>query len=362
MKRRIKQNIVILLVLTIVLSVMLVGCQEAPASSTDTQSEQAQGEAETPAAQEEDVSDEQAQADPTAEYYMVTFVSGIDFWKSCYVGFEDAGAEHGAITVYDGTPDYDINEAITVLEQVIAKKPAGIAVTCMNPDAYIEPINNAIKQGIPIVTFDSDAPDSERYSFLATENYDGGVAAAECLAEQMGGKGEVAIVGTVGQLNLEQRAAGFRDTLAAKYPDISIVQEVDGQTQEEVAAQVTAALIQSNPNVGGIFASNANMGLGTATAIDESGKGGAIKLVSYDVDSSLLDNMEAGLIQGLIAQNSWNMGYWAFEFLWAANNKPLNPSPGWKENGESPLPAYVDTGVSVVTPENMQNYIDNIGS
>lgn len=356
MKRSIKLNIVIILVLTMVLSIMLAGCQETPASSSEPQTEQSQQAAST---QSEEAAT-QAQADPTKEYYMVTFVSGIEFWKSCYKGFEDAAAKYGATTVYDGTPDYDINEAITVLEQVIAKKPAGIAVTCMNPDAYIEPINNAIEQGIPVVTFDSDAPDSERYAFLATENYDGGVAAAKCLAEQMGGKGEVAIVGTVGQLNLEQRASGFRDTIASDYPDITLVQEVDGKTQEEVAAQVTSALIQSNPDVAGIFATNENMGLGAATSIDESGKAGQIKLVSYDIDSSLLDDMKAGLIQGLIAQNSWNMGYWSFEFLWAANNVQLNPSPGWKENGESPLPAFVNTGVSVVTPDNMQNYLDNI--
>lgn len=326
---------------------LLAGCQSTPAP-TGAEGSAAEG----------DAGGNVLQADPQKEYYMVTFVSGIDFWKQCYAGFEDGAALYGATTVYDGAPEYDINKAITVLEQVIAKKPAGIAVTCMNPDAYIEPINKAIEAGIPVVTFDSDAPDSGRYTNLSTKNYEGGVAAAEYMAELLGGKGEVAIVATVGQLNIEERASGFRETIESKYPDIKIVQEVDGETQEEVAAQVTASLIQSNPNVNGIYTANANMGVGAATAIKESGKAGDIKLISFDVDQSLLDLMEEGSINGLIAQSSWNMGFWAFQFLYMADNAPLNPTPGWQESGASPLPAYVDTGVSVVTPENMQPYLD----
>lgn len=343
MKKNWVKMLGIVLAVCLCATVLLVGCQ----STTTATGESASGG---------EAGGSILQADPQKEYYMVTFVSGIDFWKQCYEGFEDAAALYGATTVYDGAPEYDINNAITVLEQVIAKKPAGIAVTCMNPDAYIEPINKAIEAGIPVVTFDADAPESNRYANLSTRNYEGGVAAAEYMAELLGGKGEVAIVATVGQLNIEERANGFRDTIESKYPDMKIVQEVDGETQEEVAAQVTGALIQSNPNVKGIYTANENMGLGAATAISESGKADDIKLISFDVDEPLLNLMDEGLIDGLIAQSSWNMGFWAFQFLYMADNADLQPTPGWQESGASPLPSYVDTGVNVVTPENMKYY------
>src|SRR4051794_1957831 len=73
------------------------------------------------------------------EYYMVTFSSGLEYWKGCTKGFKNAGELYGVKTVYTGGLQYDVNQEITALEQVIAKKPAGIAVSCMNPDAFKVP-------------------------------------------------------------------------------------------------------------------------------------------------------------------------------------------------------------------------------
>ena len=78
-------------------------------------------------------------------YYMVTFASGIDYWKDCYRGMQDAAAFLGVEAIYTGTPENDIIAETRVFEEVAGQQPAGILPTIANPDAFIAPINAAIE-------------------------------------------------------------------------------------------------------------------------------------------------------------------------------------------------------------------------
>ena len=122
---------------------------------------------------------------PNETYYMVTFLSGIEYWKGVYAGMEAAAKDLNVKTVYTGAPQYDINQEVTTLEQIIAKKPAGILVTSINAKAMTPAINQAIAAGIPVISFDSDAPDSNRYAYLGTSNYEAGQVAAKFLGKHL---------------------------------------------------------------------------------------------------------------------------------------------------------------------------------
>src|SRR5690606_12249141 len=137
-------------------------------------------------------------------YYMVTFVSGIDYWKDCDRGMKDAAAELGVTAEYTGTPEYDIAAQVRVLEEVIGQQPDGVLLTVINPDGLRPTIDAAIDAGIPIVTFDADSPMSKRYSFIGTGNYYAGVVAARYLGPLVG-EGLVAIDTAPTQLNHVQR-------------------------------------------------------------------------------------------------------------------------------------------------------------
>lgn len=89
-------------------------------------------------------------------------------------GFEDAGKQYGVKTILGGSTKYDLNESLTAFEQVVAMKPAGIAVTAMDAEAYAPIIDKAIEAGIPVVTFDIDSSKSKRISYIGTQNYDAG--------------------------------------------------------------------------------------------------------------------------------------------------------------------------------------------
>lgn len=291
------------------------------------------------------------------KYVMVTFVSGISYWKGCYKGMEDAAKNLGVSVQYTGANEYDINQEVTVLEQVISQKPAGILLTCINPDALKAPIEKAISQGIPLVTFDADSPDSGRYSFLATSNYAAGQNAAVALANLVGEKGSVAVVTQPGQLNHEQRTAGFKDTIQQKYPNMKVVAVQSGESDQIKSAQATAGILQTNPDLVGVFATEASTGVGVATAVKEANKVGKVHIISFDTDTGTLDQIKAGVIDATIAQGTWNMGYWGMMFLYNLKHNLLKPIDGdWKTAKVSPLPPTVDTGVNIVTKDNVDYF------
>ncbi|MGE5613022.1 MAG: substrate-binding domain-containing protein [Bacillota bacterium] len=295
--------------------------------------------------------------DENEEYYMVTFLSGMEYWKDCYRGFEDAGKLYGVKTVYTGATQYDVNQEVTALEQVIAKRPAGIAVTCINPDAFVAPIKKAIGMGIPVVTFDADSPNSGRYSFLATGNEYAGEVAAQALAEQIGQEGgDVVMITLPAQLNHEQRAAGFKKALETKYTNLKLVGVGNGKSDQTEAAKVLAGLLQANPDLKGVFCTDATSGVGAAAAVREAGKIGQVKIVSFDTEKGTLDAIKSGIISASIVQGTYIMGYQSMNFLYHLKHNLINPIDGWKEKGIAALPPYVDTGVSIVTKENVEAF------
>jgi ribose transport system substrate-binding protein len=173
------------------------------------------------------------------KYVMVTFQAGIDYWKNSIKGFEDAATALNVSVEYRGATQYDSHEQITVLEQVIAKKPAGIAISAINPYELNTTINKAVEAGIPVVLFDSDAPASKAYSFLGTNNYAAGVTGAQKMAELVGRKGKVAVITLPEQLNQEERTDGFVETVHEEFPEMQVVAIKDGkgnQLQSEQAA------------------------------------------------------------------------------------------------------------------------------
>lgn len=288
-------------------------------------------------------------------YVMVTFQSGIDYWKGIIKGFEDAAQVLNVSVEYRGSTKYDVREQVTVLEQVIAQKPAGIALSPMHPEELTPSINKAVDAGIPVVLFDSGAPGSKAYSFLATDNYNAGATAARTMAGLIGGKGQVGVITLPNQWNHQQRTAGFRDTIRAEYPDISIVAVKDGKGDRVVSRDAAMEILDEFPDVKGIFNTDAVGGVGVADGVRLKQKQGQVKVVAFDTDKVTLDMVRQGEIDATLAQGTWNMGYWSLMFLFHLHHGLVTPDSGQTAD-TFPLPVYVDTGITVVNRENVEDY------
>ncbi|MDQ6420444.1 substrate-binding domain-containing protein [Paenibacillus sp. LHD-117] len=290
------------------------------------------------------------------KYVMVNFLTGIDYWKNVLKGFEDAAEALGVSVEYRGSTKYDVHEEVTVLEQVIARNPAGIAVTAINSEALNAAIDKAVEAGIPVVMFDSNAPDSKAYSFLGTNNYNAGVTAAREMAELSGASGKVGIITLPNQLNHQERTQGFEDTLLAEYPLLQLVSVVDGKGDQLVSEQKAQAMMEQHPDLVGIFITEANGGVGVGNAVQSAGKLGQVHIISFDTDKGTLDMVKSGTISATLAQGTWNMGYWSLMHLFHLRNELVEPMADWRASGVPPLPTYVDTGISVVTKSNVDDY------
>ncbi|MCP4542958.1 MAG: sugar ABC transporter substrate-binding protein, partial [Chloroflexi bacterium] len=156
--------------------------------------------------------------------------------------------------LYVGSVASDMAEQARVMEDMIAQGVDAIGVSCNDPDGCIDPIDTAIEAGIEVMTWDSDAPDSGRFTYLGVSNYDGGKAAADLLVRAMGEEGKVAMLtGVPGALNLEERMRGFEDVMAESYPGIEIVTTVACYDDINQGVQVVEETMQAYPDLDGWF-------------------------------------------------------------------------------------------------------------
>src|SRR5262249_55453255 len=113
-----------------------------------------------------------------------------------------------------------------ILESFITQKVDGIAISCTNGDFLTDTINRAVDAGIPVVTWDADAPKSRRTAFYGVDDFAAGRIMGEQAARLLGGKGTVAVITSAGAVNLRRRLDGVKDALSTS-PGITVVEEYD---------------------------------------------------------------------------------------------------------------------------------------
>lgn len=283
-------------------------------------------------------------------YFMCTFRKDADYWKGVLKGFKTAGDQLGVRTVYEGCDEYDANAQLLAFEQIVAKKPKGIALSPINPVILKEAINKAVDSGIKVVCFASDSPESKRSIHITSDNEQEGIASAEFMAEKMGGKGEIGIIERPFQSNHARRVKSFLKTISEKYPEIKIVDRVTADGDEAKAARLTKTMIQKHPKLKFIFCVAGIEGRGAGVGVKESGK--PIKVFCFDADPPVIDMVKAGTIYAVIQPNAFNQGYWSMLSLFVETKKLSDPISDWKKTGKSPLPKMIDNGFDVVTKEN----------
>ncbi len=283
-------------------------------------------------------------------YIEVSALGNLDYFYDHKAGMKQVGVELGVRTEYVGPAEYDMNAMVAAFEQAIAKKPQGIVVVGFEPSLNAI-VDKATKAGIPVVTVDADLPGSSRLAFVGTGNKNAGVVGAKKLADLIGGKGKVAIITKVGQSNLEERVAGYKEGLAA-FKDIEIVQIADDQSDPVVAAQVASTLLQKYPDLVGLVCVEGAGGSGAATAVKEAGKAGKVKIIAMDRGNEVLDAIKGGVISASIAQQTALMPYYATTILYNLYNSKVAITTNNKSAKVLGIPATVDTGAIIVDKDN----------
>jgi ribose transport system substrate-binding protein len=266
-----------------------------------------------------------------------------EFWKSIHVGAIRAARELGVEILWKGPQKEDDRaQQITVVEDFISRGVDGIVLAPLDDRALMRPVQDAVRDNIPVVIIDSALQGSDFTSYVATDNYKGGVLAARRLGELLHGRGRIFLIRyQEGSASTEQREAGFYDTLTKEFPEIVLlVKDQYAGATTETAYQLAENLLSRFPDVDGVFAPNESSTFGTLRALQEGGLAGKVVFVGFDSSPKLIQGLQDGDLQGLVLQNPVQMGYLGVKTIVA------------HLRGE-PVEKVIDTGVVLATKDNM---------
>lgn len=289
----------------------------------------------------------------TERYGMVVFLKGSEFFNWAYAGMVDAAKALGPHVKVElqGPAEWDATLEARAVEQLIAKRVDGIIVTAGEANTLIPAINKAVDAGIPVITFDSDSPDSKRLCFAGTENYNAGWEAGKAIVEWLDGQGEVGISTFPGPDHLKQRLDGFEDALAQLASGLKIAATVNDEGDVAKAETQITAMLQANPDITAIFCAHGNPGPGAAAAVRNLDLQGKVQIMGFDFGMPVIELIEKGEIRGTVGQNPYLMGYMGMMMAYAARHETGVPS---EHEGFGHVPEKIDTGVSIL-------YKDTIG-
>jgi ABC-type sugar transport system substrate-binding protein len=131
------------------------------------------------------------EAKPGEEYVFIGISTGVEYWNAAKAGLMDVAKELGVKGTFTGPQDQSPEQQANTMDQILARKPAGILIAPGNPETLKPYINKAIEQGIPVICLDTDAPDSKRIAYFGTSNYEAGCMGARILAKAILARGEV---------------------------------------------------------------------------------------------------------------------------------------------------------------------------
>ena len=237
-----------------------------------------------------------------------------EFWQSVHAGAEQAAKELGNVEILWKGPETEADTAgqISVVKNFITSRVDGICLAPNHSQALIDVVAEANAEGIPVVVFDSGLGEgADLVSYVATDNYRGGVLAGERLAEAIDHEGQVILLRyKEGSESTEQREKGFLDAMA-KESNIEVISsdQYAGVTTQEAMQKATQLLNKYRDQVDGIFAvcePNCN---GTLEALVQTGLAGKVKFVAFDPSDRLIAGLSEGSVAGIMLQDPFEMGH-----------------------------------------------------
>lgn len=260
-------------------------------------------------------------------------------------GAEDIGEELGVRVIWSGPVKADAAEQVTVLEGLIQQGVDGILVSTNDPTALNDVIARAVEEGIVVGTFDSDAPESERLFYAGSDNYMFGVRSAELLIELVADEPApvrtAILTGVLGAFNLEERIRGFQDTIEGSNVEVVTIQA--GQDDINTSVEVIEDYTRANADLDAWWFDGGWPFFAPPETLVEIGhfrdRGGY--LISVDSFWPMLDALESGVADYLVGQDFYQMGVIGVTTLVNAIQ------------GDDDIEEFIDTGMEVVSPENV---------
>lgn len=274
-----------------------------------------------------------------------------EYWKSIHGGAakatRDLEAQGTKVNIIWKGPlrEDDREQQTQVVEGFISQRVSGIVLAPFDSHALVRPVEEAAAAGIPTVVVDSALDTNSIVSFVATDNKKGGALAAEQLGKLLKGQGKVLLLRyQEGVASTRAREDGFVEKLKLDYPGIELISsnQFAGPTRETAKRASENLLTRYAAQIQGVFTPNESSTAGMLLALQDIDKAGKVAFIGFDVSDAFIDAMRKGQLQGIVVQNPFRMGELGVTTM-------IGHLQG------KPVEKRIDTGVMLVTPENMDS-------
>ena len=264
------------------------------------------------------------------------------FWQSVHAGGIAAGEKYDVDGLWNGPPqETEYARQIQIVESMINRRVDGIVLSPSESTALVGVVERAAELGIPVTVFDSGIDTDNYVCFVATDNAGAGRLAAETLNAMLGGKGRLGMVKHVpGSASTGNREIGFHAALEEEYTGLEIVNEQYCMSDRTRALSITEDMLTAHPDLDALFCSSEAATVGASQAVRAREMAGKVKLVGFDASPTLQKNLREGIIDALIVQEPYNMGYRGVETVVQ------------KLRGETP-PKRIDSPARVIRAEDL---------
>jgi ribose transport system substrate-binding protein len=271
----------------------------------------------------------------------------IPWFIDCDKGAKEEAAKLGVKYQWVLPRDTQGSTQVQVIEDLVSKKVDGFGISVNEAKSVVGAIKRATDAGIKVLTYDDDSPDSSRSMYIGTDNVSAGRVLGEAMAKALDGKGDVAIVtGELGAAGHIARIKGVKEAFS-KYPDIKVVATEGTNDDLGKAVAVDEALLRGHPNLAGMVGISQVGAPSIAKVLNEKefeSRKGKLKVFGFDDLPDALKAVRDGSVGGLMVQRPTTMCRIAVDHL-------LD-----QINGKETKMPNIDTGVTVVTNANINDY------
>lgn len=295
--------------------------------------------------------------EPTEKYILVAANTKLNYWQTALAGLNHAASEMKVKAEMAGPDTYDTKAEHDEFQRAVGQKPAGILISAADASLMTPDINAALAQGIPVLTMDSDAPESKRLFFIGTDNYKAGNLGGKLAAKLLGGKGTIVVLTIPSQPNLKDRLHGFEDAVAEQ-PGLKVAQVVDMKADPTIAFDTAKQMLEGKNKVDAFVCLEAISCPEVGEVVNRQNMGGKVKVIAMDTDQRTIDLIQKGVISATIAQKPFTMGYYGAKLLDDLHHNKLSSlTANFAQDPKSPVPTFVDTGSFVVDKDSVGAFV-----
>lgn len=295
-----------------------------------------------------DQSGAQSETTDTARTFAIVYPIVHPFFEPIGADAEEYAKTQNCTVITKAPDSSNAQQQIEIMENLIAMNVDGIAIGPTDTSALVPTINKAIKKGIKVICFESEAPESDAPAFIGTDNYKAGRHLGEVIGRNLDGEGKIMILtGLPTQWSLNERIRGIEEYLAEKYPDIQIVDTQPSEGDPQKAVTCTENMIQAHSDFDAIIGIDATAGPAAVSVWKAKGwqNDPDHMILTFDDMPDNLQGVRDGYVKAIVAQRQTSWGVEIIDTLNALCD------------GKS-VEAYNDTGSIEITIDNIDTYVD----